>query len=242
MNSNLHIYDTPQDTARAVAELIRVKAKEKNKQSLPLNMALSGGNTPKLLFNLLANEYVDTIPWHFVRLFWVDERCVPPTHVQSNYGMTYENLLKSVPIHDSNVFPIQGEIDPNKEAKRYQNTLETQLPLYDGFPKFDLILLGMGDDGHTASIFPTDLSLLYSDQFVAVSSHPVSDQKRITLTGQVINRADEVVFLVTGGSKANVLKQIIRKEEDFASYPATYIHALSGPAHFYLDQEAAGKL
>jgi len=242
MNQNLHIYETPEDTARAVANLIQAKAKEKIKQSLPLNIALSGGNTPKLLFNLMANEYAETIPWHFVRLFWVDERCVPPTNIDSNYGMTYEHLLKNVPIYDANIFPIQGEIDPKVEARRYQNTLEAQLPSRNGLPKFDMILLGMGDDGHTASIFPNDLSLIHSDQFVAVSIHPVSNQKRITLTGQIINQADEVIFLITGASKAEILKQIIHREQDFRNYPASYIHAQSVPAHFYLDKTAAGKL
>ncbi len=242
MNQNLHIYETPEDTARAVANLIQEKAKEKIKQSLPLNIALSGGSTPKLLFNLMANEYADTIPWHFVRLFWVDERCVPPTNIDSNYGMTYEHLLKNVPIHDANIFPIQGEIDPKIEARRYQNTLETQLPSRNGLPKFDLILLGMGDDGHTASIFPNDLSLIDSDQFVAVSVHPVSNQKRITLTGHIINQADEVIFLITGSSKADILKQIIHREPEFENYPASYIHARTYPAHFYLDRTAAEKL
>ena len=112
MNQNLHIFETPLETARAVAELILTKAKEKNKKSLPFNIALSGGNTPQLLFKILANEYADTIPWHFIRLFWVDERCVPPTNAESNYGMTYESLLKNVPVHEANIFPIQGEIDP----------------------------------------------------------------------------------------------------------------------------------
>ena len=242
MNPNLHIYNSPEDTARAVAELILVKAKGKVKQSLPLNIALSGGNTPKLLFNLLAKEYTESIPWHFIRLFWVDERCVPPTHAESNYGMTYENLLKNVPIHDANIFPIQGEIDPEKEAKRYQTMLKTQLPSSNGIPKFDIILLGMGDDGHTASIFPNNLGLLHSDQLVAVSVHPVSNQKRITLTGQLIVQADDVVFLITGASKATVLKQIIHREPNFENYPASYMHAHSVPAHFYLDKAAAEKL
>jgi len=242
MNENLHIFDTPKDTARAVAELILVKAKEKNKMSLPFNIALSGGNTPKLLFNLLAKEYVDSIPWHLIRLFWVDERCVPPTNAESNYGMTYENLLKNVPIHDANIFPIQGDIDPVTEAKHYQNILENQLPKRNNLPKFDLILLGMGDDGHTASIFPKDLNLLHSELFVTVSMHPVSNQLRVTLTGQIINQADDVVFLITGDSKAEILDQIIHRKPNFENYPASYIHAQTIPAQFYLDKAAAEKL
>ena len=114
MNPSIYIFETPEKTARAVAEVILAKAREKNKQSLPFNIALSGGNTPKLLFEILAKEYDDLIPWHFIRLFWVDERCVPPTHSESNFGMTYESLLKNVPIQDTNIFPIQGEIEPQK--------------------------------------------------------------------------------------------------------------------------------
>ncbi|HZK68610.1 MAG TPA: 6-phosphogluconolactonase [Paludibacter sp.] len=237
-----HIYETPEETARAVAELILAKAKEKTKQSLPFNIALSGGSTPKLLFTLLANEYVNSVPWHFVRLFWVDERCVPPTHPESNFGMTYNSLLVHVPIHDSNIFRMQGEDNPTKEAVRYQKMLEKELPLQDGFPQFDLVLLGMGDDGHTASIFPDNMSLLQSDQAVAVGVHPVSNQERITLTGKTILEAKQVVFLITGAAKASVLRQIIKCEPKGESYPTFYVAKNAKSADFYLDQPAASLL
>ncbi len=240
MNQNLHIFETPEEAARAVAKLILTAAKEKTKQSLPFNIALSGGNTPKMLFSILANEYADSIPWHFVRLFWVEERCVPPTHAESNFGMTYENLLKYVPIHDANIFRILGEADPHKEAKRYQALLETQLPLADGIPRFDMILLGMGDDGHTASIFPGNMNLLHSESTVAV--HPVSGQNRITLTGKIINQAEKVVFLINGLSKSSVLQQIIHRKQDFKDLPVSHIHAHAVPADFYIDKAAAIKL
>lgn len=242
MKPNLHIFDTPEETARAVSELILSKAKEKNKHSNPLNIALSGGNTPKLLFDLLVKEYEDKIPWHFIRLFWVDERCVPPTHPESNFGMTYETLLKNIPIPDNNIFRMIGEANPEKEAKRYQELLKTQLPSNKSVPQFDLILLGMGDDGHTASIFPNDLSLLYSDQFVETSSHPVTGQKRVTLTGTTINQAETVVFLINGSSKAEVLNQITNHKADFQNYPASYVHSQDGSAQFYLDKAAASKI
>ncbi len=242
MKPNLHIFDTPEETARAVSEIILSKAKEKTKHSNPLNIALSGGNTPKMLFEILVNEYENKIPWYFVRLFWVDERCVPPTHPESNFGMTYESLLKNVPIPDNNIFRMIGEADPEKEAKRYQELLITQLPSSKSVPQFDLILLGMGDDGHTASIFPNDLSLLDSEQFVVTSIHPVTDQKRITLTGTTINQAEEVVFLITGSSKAEVLDQITNHKLDFKNHPASYIHSQSGSAQFYLDKAAAAKI
>ena len=242
MNSNRHIFDSPEETARAVAELILVRAKDKNKQSLPFNVALSGGSTPKLLFTILSNEYADLIPWHFVRLFWVDERCVAPTHAESNFGMTYENLLKNVPIQDSNIFRMSGEVDPAQEARHYQAQLQAELPVRNDQPLFDLILLGMGDDGHTASIFPDNLSLLNSDYAVSVAVHPTSGQKRITLTGKVINQAEQVVFLITGSSKATILKQVIQRTKNFQKFPSSHIQSHSGPAEFYLDKAAAAEL
>lgn len=242
MKTNFQIFETAEETAHAVAKQILSIAKEKNKLSLPFNIALSGGSTPKLLFTLLSNDYVDSIPWHFIRLFWVDERCVPPTHDESNFGMTYENLLKNVPIQDNNIFRIFGEADPQKEAKRYQTLLETQLPTKNGLPQFDLILLGMGEDGHTASIFPNNLSLLTSESTVAVAVHPMTGQKRITLTGNIINHAEKVFFIITGSSKSSVLQKIVHRKQDFKDFPATYIHAHSFPADFYLDNAAAIKL
>lgn len=242
MDQRIHIFETPEDTARAVAEVILTAAKAKTKQSEPFNIALSGGNTPKLLFTILANEYVHKIPWHFVRLFWVDERCVPPTHPDSNFGMTYESLLKHVPIHDSNIFRMLGEMNPEKEALRYQTLIHSQLPGDKGTPQFDLILLGMGDDGHTASIFPDNLSLLHAESTVDVAVHPTSGQKRITLTGNVINAAKEVVFMITGISKVTVLRQIIKKEPGFEKYPSSYIQTPSGVVGFYVDKAAAAEL
>lgn len=242
MDPILHIYETPEDTARAVAELIRVKSKEKNRLSLPYNIALSGGSTPKLLFNILAEEYAETIPWHFVRLFWVDERCVPPTHAESNFGMAYKSLLQYVPIHNANIFRMQGEVDPQAEALGYQNMLEMELPVRKGFPQFDLILLGLGEDGHTASIFPNNMRLLHSEMSVAVGEHPASGQKRITLTGHTINQATQVVFLVTGAPKAPILRQIIGPEPKNDKFPASYVHPNSGSLEFYMDKYAAAEL
>ena len=236
------IFETPEDTARAVAKIIMTKVREKTKLSLPFNIALSGGSTPKLLFSILANEFTDIIPWHFVRLFWVDERCVPPTNSESNFGMTYESLLVNVPIHEANIFRMQGEENPKNEAIRYQTLLEKELPIVNGFPQFDLILLGMGDDGHTASIFPSNMSLLKSGQAVAVGEHPTTGQKRITLTGQTLLQSKQIIFLITGASKAGVLKQIIQKDVSSQNYPAFYVANNSTVVDFYLDSAAASQL
>lgn len=242
MANSLHVYETPEDTARAVAEMILTRVKEKNKQSLPFNIALSGGNTPKLLFTLLANEFSDRMPWHILRLFWVDERCVAPTHAESNFGMAYKSLLVNVPIPDANIFRMQGEVNPEKEVLRYQALLEKELPMQNGFPQFDLVILGLGEDGHTASIFPNDMSLLQSDLAVGLGIHPVSGQKRITLTGRTIRQAEKVVFLITGSSKADVIRQIIQRESVFESFPASHVYSKSGIADFYLDYAAAKDL
>ena len=242
MNHSLNIFETTEDTARAVAELILAKAKEKNKQSHPFNIAISGGSTPKLLFTLLASEYVDSIPWHFVRLFWVDERCVSPTNVESNFGMTYQTLLKHVPLHEANTYRMQGEGDPQTEVNRYQALLEKELPMTNGYPQFDLVLLGMGDDGHTASIFPNDMSLLDTELAVAIGTHPTSGQKRITLTGPTILHAKQVVFLITGESKSGVLRQIIQNEPNSDLYPTSHIHSITGEVDYYLDKSAAKEL
>jgi len=241
MLPDVYISDTPEAAALAVAERMFAAAKVKTKLSLPFNVAVSGGNTPKLLFNLLATRYVDSFPWHFVRLFWVDERCVPPVHPESNFGMTYETLLKHVPIPDQNIFRMIGESDPQKEAKRYGDLLLNQLPVKKSLPLFDFILLGMGDDGHTASIFPNQLELLDALEPVAVATYPATGQKRITLTGQVINAANQVAFLITGSSKATVLNQILRREPGFEKYPTSYIHSANGSTCFFIDKEAGNK-
>lgn len=242
MSQNIHIFDTPESTARAVAEWMLLKATEKVKHSLPFNVALSGGNTPKLLFQILAADYQDSMPWHILRLFWVDERCVPPTHPDSNFGMTYENLLRQVPIHDANIFRMTGEADPQKEVMRYEQLLDNQLLKTNGLPKLDLVLLGMGDDGHTASIFPDQMDLLDVAETVAVAVHPTSGQKRITLTGGIINSAENIVFLITGASKASVLRQIIKHEPGFENYPASHIHPSKGSLAFYTDKAAAAEV
>ncbi len=242
MSENLHVFETPYDTAHAVAEIILAKAKANQKLSLPLNIAVSGGSTPKILFTILANDYAESIPWHFVRLFWVDERCVPPTHPESNFGMTYESLLKHLPIHDANIFRMQGENDPEKEAERYRKILKNELPQKNDLPQFDIILLGMGDDGHTASIFPNQMELLQSSYTVSIGIHPVSKQKRITLTGKTINQAADVIFLITGESKADVLRQILKREPTFDTFPAAFIHSNSSIAEFYIDKQASSEL
>ena len=239
MSHNLHIYENAENTSRAVAELIKEMSLAKKTSDEKLNIAVSGGSTPKQLFTLLGDEYEKLIPWQVVRFFWVDERCVEPTHPESNFGLTYDTLLQRTFIKAENVFRMKGEDQPDDEAKRYQDVLWKELPAKYGFPVFDLVLLGMGEDGHTASIFPNDMSLLSSEFSVGVGVHPLTGQKRITLTGKTINNASKVVFLLTGDSKAEILKQIINHEPLAQLYPAAHVHNQNGIVDFYIDKMAA---
>lgn len=199
-------------------------------------IALSGGSTPKLLFKILAEEYADSIPWQKVHFFWGDERCVPPTHEESNYKMTKEFLFDHIGIDPNNIHRVYGESDPEEEAKRYSALISTICHSRQGLPAFDLIILGMGDDGHTASIFPHQMELLDATGNCAVATHPVSGQKRVTLTGPVINNAQEVCFLVTGENKAEKISEIFKDQDSAKAYPASHIH--TGKLKWFIDEDA----
>ena len=158
------------------------------------HVALSGGSTPKLIFDVLAAEYGDTIDWSKIHFYWGDERCVLPTDDQSNYKMTVEHLFSKIDVPETNVHRILGEADPIREAMRYANLLEINLDRVGGVPQFDLVILGMGDDGHTASIFPHEIELWNAADHCVVATHPDSGQNRVSINGKVINAAKEVVF------------------------------------------------
>ncbi len=203
------------------------------------NIALSGGSTPKIVFDELVNHYKDRIPWERVQFFWGDERCVPPEDEQSNYRMTSLHLLEPLEIALSQIHRIRGEEPPAEEAVYYDALLRSNLPSEGGIPKFDLVILGMGDDGHTASIFPHQIELWHSPRLCEVALHPETGQQRISLTGGIINNADEVVFLVTGNSKAEKFREISRQEEGYTSYPAALVNPISGKLSWFLDRQAA---
>ncbi|TMM53686.1 6-phosphogluconolactonase [Maribacter algarum] len=205
-----------------------------------VHIALSGGSTPKIVFDELAANFQTDIDWSGVHLYWGDERCVEPTAEQSNYRMTLEHLISKITIPEENIHRIKGENEPEYEAKRYGAFLEENLPKTNGLPKFDLVILGMGDDGHTASIFPHEIKLWHSEKYCEVAVHADSGQKRVSLTGQVINNADTVVFLVTGESKAEKFKEIKNKSGAYEDYPASLVNPSSGRLLWFLDESAAG--
>jgi 6-phosphogluconolactonase len=202
-----------------------------------LNVALSGGSTPKVIFDQLSKAYKENIDWSRIRFFWGDERCVPPTHPESNYLMTRQHLFDNVPAPPTNIFRIQGELAPQQACTQYAGLIDRELPETNGLPCFDIVLLGMGDDGHTASIFPNEISLWDSKELCEVGTHPDSGQKRVTLTGKVINNARHILFLVTGSKKATKVSEIIRHQGDYINYPASRVD--SDKTTWLLDKEAA---
>lgn len=235
----LHQFDTAKDAVNQLSERILQISSQCQNQDRLCHIALSGGSTPKLLFQNLSSTYSDRINWKNLHIYWVDDRCVPPDHDESNYGMTKKHLLDLVSIPPENIHRMIGEAIPEVEAKRYANELMTQMQQVKHTPQFDLIILGIGDDGHTASIFPNQMNLLNLDTICTVGVHPTSGQKRITLTGITICQAKEVIFLVTGAGKAAVIAEIFNKTKLAETYPAAHINPTNKPAEWYLDGAAA---
>lgn len=203
----------------------------------PVHIALSGGSTPLAVFRQLA---ISTWPeeWEHVHIWWGDERCVAADDPESNYGNAKKIFLDPLGFTGNRIHPIRGEGDPEKESERYSRLLRDQLPVENGLPVFDWIWLGLGEDGHTASIFPDQIELWRSDQTCEVASHPNTGQKRITLTGGVINAARRIAFLVAGESKSHVVNEIVMKEGSYLDYPAFYVTPLSANLEWYLDMDA----
>jgi 6-phosphogluconolactonase len=209
-------------------------------------IAISGGNTPKQMFELLADAnapYRAQIPWNKIELYWVDERCVPPDQPDSNYRMTREALLDRVPLSSAQVFRIQGELDPEEAAARYEFEIRQSFRLEGAeMPIFDLVALGMGPDGHTASLFPHTEGL-HERMRVAIANHVVNKAAwRVTLTWPVINRARDVFFLIEGADKVDALKQVFLGSHDPESFPAQLIRPASRRITLFLDSAAAAAL
>lgn len=214
---------------------------EKTAAQDTVSVALSGGNTPQALFERIVKLDQGTVDWNKLLVFWGDERCVPPEHTDSNFRSAQKSILIPLDIPEEHLFRMHGEADPEKEAVRYSRLLAEHLPIVNGYPRLDLILLGLGEDGHTASIFPDNNSLFATAQFCTVAKHPQSGQQRITLTGSVINHAAEVAFLVTGVPKAGIVTQII-ETPDLTLFPAAKVSPVSGKLTWLLDKGAASGL
>ena len=209
-------------------------------------IAISGGNTPKHTLALLgdaAQPYRAQIAWDKLELYWVDERCVPPDQPDSNFRMTREALLDKVPMQPAQIHRIQGELDPEAAASEYESDIRKSFRLEGAeLPVFDLLALGMGPDGHTASLFPhTDG--LHELMRIAIANHVVQKETwRVTLTSPVINRARDVIFLIEGADKAPPLQQVLLGAYDPETYPAQLIQPANGRLLMFLDTAAATPL
>jgi 6-phosphogluconolactonase len=231
-----YVYSTAIETARALIErLLRLMDEDRTKVYY---FAFSGGGTPSLMFDLWANEYKDITPWERMRVYWVDERCVPCDDSESNYGTMRRLLLDQVPIHKDYIFPIYGANPPEAEAKRYSETVCATVPLWRNRPFFDAVMLGAGDDGHTSSIFPGQEHLLSSTEPYEVSRNPYNGQLRIAMTGNVLFNAKKLIFLVTGKSKVNVVHDITASGD---TGPAAYVAHHAWNVEVFLDDLADGR-
>ena len=233
-----HIYPDNPAVAQAFADWLVNWLQGRSRTTI----ALSGGSTPKLLFQILADQYATQVDWSGVHFFWGDERCVPPDHADSNYGMTKTLLLDHIDVPSANVHRIRGEAEPAAEAIRYGQEIQATVSAVDGRPAFDLIILGMGSDGHTASIFPHEMHLLDETTVCGVATHPTSGQHRITINGPVLNHAYQVAFLVTGEAKAEKVQIILKQQTGYKAFPASHIAPAGGITHWFLDKAAARQL
>ncbi len=230
-------------TAQHFVEGIRAAAEARGFARI----AISGGGSPKPVFSLLADAkapYRAAIPWDRVWIFWVDERCVPPEHPDSNYGVTKELLLSKVPLPAEQVIRIEGELEPEEAAARYESAIRGNFRLEGAeVPIFDVLHLGMGDDGHTASLFP-HTEALHERGRIAIANHvPQQTQTwRVTLTWPVINAARDVFFLIDGAKKADPLGRVLAGAYDPETLPSQLIQPQNGRLLFYVDRAAAAHL
>ncbi len=242
MTAKTIVMETDELYQTAAKLFVRIAATSATKRGA-FCVALSGGSTPKRLYSLLASQYSGAIPWENTHIFFSDERCVPPEDPESNFGMVRDSLLSRVPIRNENVHRIQGELDPLLGAERYSEVISQLFEHAPGQPPaFDLILLGMGEDGHTASIFPGSPLVHESDRLVAETFVEKLGAYRITLNPSVLTHARNVVFLVTGEEKSEALQLALKGEYDPDRCPTHILRQAEGKVTWLVDPAAASKL
>lgn len=234
-NCEIKIFPDVAALNQAAASLIVKIAAEAVRAKGNFSIALAGGSTPETLYKLLASdEFKNKIDWSRALVFFGDERCVSPDDAESNYRMANEAMLSRVALAPENVFRLRGEIEPEKAAAEYEAIIKKTL---DEGAQFDLILLGMGDDGHTASLFPDTKALRETERLVTTNFVEKLNANRLTLTFRAIKRAQNVLFLVAGAKKAATLKKVLSSET--IDLPASLIKPENGSCFWFLDDEAA---
>jgi 6-phosphogluconolactonase len=235
------LYDDYAALSDAAAGLFVQQARQAAQVKGWFSVALAGGHTPQRTYQLLAQPHNrDRIPWGQLHVFWGDERCVPPDDPRSNARMARQALLAQVPVPPSQVHPIPCGQAPQAAAQQYEETLQTFFG--DQPPRLDLVFLGLGENGHTASLFPGTPVLDEQERWVAAVHVAEQDMDRVTLTAPLINQAAVVAFLVSGATKAAILREVLEGPLDPNRLPAQLIRPSGGEVHWLLDQEAAGLL
>jgi 6-phosphogluconolactonase len=243
--TKIQIFQDLEAVSRAAAVLFTELARERVRQGRVFTAALSGGSTPRTFLEILANpEFSQRIQWESVHLFQVDERCVPPENLQSNYRMIRGSLLRPVPGAAENFHRMVAEQEDRDSASaEYEEEIRKVLaPAEGSLPPFDLIFLGLGSDGHTASLFPGSSALTENIKWVCPNYVEKLQMHRLTLTYPVINAAAEVVFLVAGSDKAEILRHVLEGPRDHQRFPAQGVQPAGGSATWYLDRPAAQSL
>lgn len=242
MKPGIRIFSDVETLSRAAADLFVEQAAQAINQRNRFLVALNGGGTPVRLFQLLATAYRDQVDWSRVHVFWGDERCVPPDDPGSSYGQARELLLSRVSIPEGNIHHVRGELEPEAAAEEFTRVLKDFADEGFDWPRFDLAYLGMGEDGHTASLFPgspvneTELVIPVTAQY---QDRPAN---RVTLTPTVFNLAGMVIFMVTGEKKADTLAEVLSDSYNPARYPAQRINPKNGELIWLVDEEAASRL
>ena len=236
---NLSVYETPEELAEAAARDFAARAEETINERGRFAVALAGGSTPKATYGALARDYADRLDWGGVHVFFGDERTVPSDHEDSNYRTAREALLDHVPV--GSVHRMRGELAPEEAAARYEEDLRDFFGP-DEVPRFDLILCGIGEDGHTLSLFPETSALEVADRWVVANPVLKLESTRLTLTVPVANAARAVTFLVAGEGKAEALREILEGDADPRAYPAKLIRPESGDLTWMMDKAAASLL
>jgi len=236
----ISICDDEEELAVAAADLFVERSEYALRRRGRYLVALSGGKTPRRLYELLASPaYIDKVDWKRTEVFWVDDRCVPPDHPDSNYRMANELLLSKVPLEEKQVHRIRGEEEPELAAKVYG--IEVSAYMSKSLITFDLAVLGLGIDGHTASLFPGDPAVSEFEKVAVVVKPGGQQHRRITVTLPVLNHVATALFLVTGAEKAAIVREIL-DEGNPKGYPAGLVVPIKGELFWYLDHQAASLL
>lgn len=237
----LHIYKNPDELSQAVAKWIAGNIADTLKKQDRYTIALSGGSTPKLLHKILAAPpYKDQIEWSKLHVFWGDERAVPFEDDRNNAKMAYDTLLNLVPVPAAQIHVMRTDIGPVESAAEYEQILHGY---FDKSPtSFDLVLLGMGDDGHTLSLFPGTAAVHEEKAWAIAYFLKTQDMYRITLTKTIVNKAARIAFLTTGTGKAHALKEVLEGAYNPDLYPSQEIKPLTGNLHWFVDEAAAAGL